>query len=150
MTEVREQSDPLAPAHGFADLVGYRLTRWTEGAAEIVLEVTERHLNRSGFMHGGVLTTLIDTVGGYCGCYCAVPGHVRRAMTLQLATQFLAPARAGDRLTAVGRVVGGGRSVFFADCEVRNADGELLGRGEGVFKYVRGSESPEGMPVERG
>lgn len=147
MSTPDEPHDPLTPPHGFADLVGYRLADWSEGRADIVLTVTERHLNRSAILHGGVLTTLLDTAAGYAGCYCAVPGHVRRAMTLQLSTQFLAPALEGMRLIASGRLTGGGRSVFFAEAEVRDDDGTLIGRGEGVFKYRSGHGDPEGVPA---
>jgi uncharacterized protein (TIGR00369 family) len=132
---------------GFAELVGYRLVHWEEGAAEIELPLQARHMNRSGVMHGGVLTTLIDTACGYTGCYCPTPGRVRRAMTLQLTCQFLSPGLEGRTVTAYGRKTGGGRSVFFATCEVRDEAGKLVGQGEGVFKYRRGSEDPEGEPA---
>lgn len=142
------QADPLTPQDGFAQLVGYRVGAWEPERAEVILDVADRHLNRSGVMHGGVLSTLIDAACGLAGCYCTVPGNARRAMTLQLTTQFLGPARRGDTLTASARVTSAGRSVFFTACEVRTTDGELIGHGEGVFKYRRGSESPEGQPVE--
>ena len=131
---------------GFADLLGYELTDWQEDYAEITLEVQRKHLNRSGVVHGGVITTLIDTACGYAGNYCSVPGNVRRSLTLSLTTQFIAAAREGALLSAKGRRIGGGRSVFFADCELRDQDGVLIGKGEGTFKYRRGSESPEGHP----
>lgn len=131
---------------GFADLLGYELADWQEDYAEIKLEVQRKHLNRSGVVHGGVITTLIDTACGYAGNYCSVPGNVRRSLTLSLTTQFIAAAREGALLSAKGRRIGGGRSVFFADCELRDQNGTLIGKGEGTFKYRRGSESPEGHP----
>jgi uncharacterized protein (TIGR00369 family) len=140
-------ADPLAPEHGFAALVGYRIDAWSWQRAAVALEVAERHLNRSGVLHGGVLSTLIDTACGYAGCYCERPGHARRAMTLQLSTQFLAPVRAGQTLTATAEVTGGGRSVFFAACRVETDDGTLAGRGEGTFKYTPGSGDPAGVPI---
>lgn len=147
-TSARADRDPLTPQGGFADLVGYEVTDWQQGYAVITLEVEDRHLNRSGIMHGGVLSTLIDTACGYSGCYCDVSGHARRAMTLQLSTQFLAPARGGRILKAKAQVTGGGKSVFFADCEVHDDTGALIGRGEGVFKYTPGSGDPHGVPIE--
>ena len=143
------QAPPLDPieTNGFADLVGYRLIFWSETEAQVQLKLDRRHMNRSGVMHGGALTTLIDTASGYSGCYCPTPGRVRRAMTLQLTCQFIAPGLEGRTVTAIGRKTGGGRSLFFASCEVRDEAGKLIGQGEGVFKYRRGSENPEGEPA---
>ena len=141
-------ADPLTPQGGFAALVGYRMADWQPGRAAIELAVESHHLNRSGILHGGVLSTLVDTACGFSGCHCEVPGHARRAMTLQLTTQFLAPARAGALLRAEAATTGGGKSVFFADCSVHDDAGTLIGRGEGVFKYAPGSGDPRGVPVE--
>lgn len=140
--------DALQEPARFGALVGYRLIAWQPDRAELELVLAERHLNRSGVMHGGVLTTLVDAACGYAGTHCTVPGNVRRALTLQLSTQFVDAGRCGEVLTARARKVGGGRTVFFAETEVRTADGRTVGRGEGVFRYFRGSQSPEGVPAE--
>lgn len=131
---------------GFAELMGYRLTRWEDGRAEMALRLEPKHMNRNGVMHGGVLTTLIDTVCSYAGCYCTVPGHSRRCATMTLSAQFVAPARAGATLTATAWLLGGGRRIFFARCEIRDDAGTLVGAGEASFRYRRGSETPEGSP----
>lgn len=132
---------------GFADLVGYRLEAWREDYAELVLPVEDKHLNRSGVMHGGVLATLVDTASGYAGCYCPVAGRVRRAFTLAINAHFLAATEAGATLTATARKTGGGRQFFFATCEVRDQNDRLIGEGGGVYKYRRGSEDPDGEPA---
>ena len=124
--------------HGnFADLIGYRLTAWSEDAAEISFETDERHMNRSGLLHGGVLATVIDAACGFAGCYQATPDQRRRALTLSLTTQYLGPVAVGTRLTAQAWRSGGGRTIFFATCEVRDADGRLVATGSGTFKYRR-------------
>ena len=128
-------TDPHRPTGGFADLVGYQLSHWSEDRAEVSLAVEARHLNRSGVLHGGVLTTLIDTACGYAGCYAAKPAQVRRAFTLSLDCQFVATAPAGSRLTALARKTGGGRQIFFAQAEVRDQDGRLIGQGTAVLRY---------------
>jgi uncharacterized protein (TIGR00369 family) len=139
-------ADPPLQHGGFAELIGYRVAEWTPGRAAVALEVAERHLNRSGVLHGGVMSTLIDTACGYSGCYCPHPDRARRAMTLQLSTQFVAPVRLGARLSATATVTGGGRSVFFAACTVYDDAGTLVGHGEGVFRYIAGSGDPDGVP----
>lgn len=148
-SEAEAALDLSRPHGAFADMVGYHLVEWEEGRARVVLDVDDRHLNRSGIMHGGVLSTLIDVACGYAGCYCATPGHARWALTLQLTCQFMGKVEKGDRLSAEGVATGGGRSLFFSRTEVRRQDGELVGHGEGTFKYRRGSESPEGVPTDR-
>ncbi len=134
-------NDPLHPMGGFADLVGYTLGQWREDYAEILLEVGNRHLNRSGVLHGGVLTTLIDAACGYAGCYAAEPEVPRRAFTLSLDCHFTAAAEAGDRLSASARRTGGGRQVFFSRAEVHDQNGRLVAQGAGVFRY-RGLRGP--------
>ena len=128
--------DPLKIRGGFADLVGYEIASWEQDLTEIALTVEKRHLNRSGVMHGGVLSTLIDTACGYCGCYSAPGETPRRAFTLSLTCNFIGAAKEGQRLTASARRSGGGKSIFFADCEVRDEEGRLIGSGQGNFKYI--------------
>ena len=129
-------ADPLRLRGGFADLVGYELAAWEEDVATVMLTVEAHHLNRSGVMHGGVLTTLIDTACGYCGCYSAPGETPRRAFTLSLTSSVVGAAKAGQHLTATGRRSGGGKSIFFADCQVHDEAGRLVGSGQGSFKYI--------------
>jgi len=128
--------DPVVTKSGFADLVGYRLDDWREDHAEVIVTVEAKHMNRSGVLHGGMLTTLIDSACGYSGCYSPPDAAPRRAFTLSLNTHFVATAKLGSKLRATGRRTGGGRSVFFAACEVRDQDDRLIGEGKGVFKYI--------------
>ncbi|MCG8356939.1 MAG: PaaI family thioesterase [Kiloniellales bacterium] len=140
-------NDPLYRRGAFADLIGYELATWRADYAEVTLAVTEKHMNRSGVLHGGVLTTLLDSVCGYAGTYCAAPGRVRRAFTLSLNSHFVGTVEAGARLTAVGRKTGGGQRIFFSRAEVHDQDGRLIGQGEGVFRYRGASGDPKGMPI---
>ena len=128
-------TEPLYEHGNFADLIGYHLTAWREGEAEIGLEVDARHMNRSGRLHGGVLATVIDAACGFAGCYEAPPGRGRRAMTLSLNTQYIGPVPAGTRLTASARRSGGGRRIFFSTCEVRDQDGRLVATGSVTYRY---------------
>ena len=130
------EGDPLRVRGGFADLVGYELAAWEQDVAKIALTVDKRHLNRSGVMHGGMLSTLIDTACGYSGCYSPPGEPPRRAFTLSLTSSFIGAAKDGQRLLATARRSGGGNSVFFAECQVHDEDGRLVGSGQGSFKYI--------------
>jgi len=135
------------PPSGFQELLGYRLARWEEGLAEMEMTIDRRHLNRAGVLHGGVLTTLLDTAMGFSATFCPLPGRVRRVVTLSLATSFLGQGRHGT-LVATGRLRGGGRKIVSCTGEVRLREtGAVLAAAEGMFKYRTGSEHPEGVEL---
>jgi len=149
MTEHPIPASQLTDApSGFRQLVGFRVVEWTDGAASVALTIGPRHLNRSGVLHGGVITTLIDSAGGYAGNYCPYPGRVRRSVTLSLSTQFIGQAKSGV-LTAHARMRGGGKRIFYTTVEVHDGDGTLIALGEGVYRYRSGSENLEGVPLQR-
>ncbi|MDX1401293.1 MAG: PaaI family thioesterase [Kiloniellales bacterium] len=128
--------DPIRAKGAFADLVGYRLTKWERDLAEVSLCLEAHHMNRSGVMHGGVLTTLMDTACGYSGTFTPPEETPKRAFTLSLDCHFVSAAQTGEQLTARAWRTGGGRSLFFTRCEITAGDGRLVGQGEGVFKYI--------------
>lgn len=138
--------DTQGPIGGFSALVGYRLLAWREDYAEIALELGPQHLNGHGIPHGGLIATLLDTACGFAGVYCTVPGNVRHAMTLSLTTQFVGQVRSFDRLVAIGRKTGGGRSIYFAIGEVLDGKGNLIAQATATFRYRKGSEDPAGQP----
>lgn len=130
---------------GYQELLGYVLSRWEEGLAEMELPLGPHHLNRAGAVHGGVLMSLLDTVSGFSATFCPQPGRVRRVVTISLSTSFLGQARGGT-LVATGRLRGGGRKIVGVAAEVRHREtGALLATAEGMFKYRTGSENPEGV-----
>ncbi|MBL8832427.1 MAG: PaaI family thioesterase [Rhodospirillales bacterium] len=130
----------------FRDHVGYAPIAWREGYVELELTLGEKHRNRSGIAHGGVIATLIDAAGGFAGCWCPHRDRIRRASTLSLNTQFVSPGRLGRRLVTTGRARAGGKSIFFATMEILDDEGKLVATGEGVYKYRPGSETSEGVP----
>ncbi|HCK19437.1 MAG TPA: PaaI family thioesterase [Thalassospira sp.] len=134
-----------AHGSGLQDHLGYRLVEWAEDHAVIELDVQNHHCNRAGILHGGVLTTLMDTASGYAICFCSVPGNVRKSLTLSLTTNFLGMAKQGV-VRVVARKQGGGRKVVFTEATAYNAAGDVIGTSTGTFKYHRGSEDPAGVP----
>lgn len=136
-----------ANGSGLQSHLGYRLVEWAENHAVVELELQDHHRNRAGILHGGVLTTLIDTASGYSVCFCPVPGNVRKTLTLSLTTNFLGMAKNGT-VRVVARKQGGGRKIVFTEATAYNADGDVIGTATGTFKYHRGSEDLAGVPRE--
>jgi len=72
--------------------------------------VEKRHCNPYGVLHGGMLSTLADTLLGAVVYHAT--GGVRIA-TIYLNTEFIASARAGDWVTGRAAVRKKGRRVVF-------------------------------------
>lgn len=120
----------------FLEKLGVELTTWSQGYAEMRLDISPELGNRTGRIHGGVICTLLDAVCGYCGLY-APPGEpILRSLTLSLTTNFISTGE-GSTLVAKGYIVRKGRTVFFARAEVWLDDTELMATAVGTFKYVR-------------
>ena len=130
---------------GFQNLLGYTLVEWSKGYSKMELPITPKLGNRAGFVHGGVLSTLVDSTCGFAGCYPISDTEVPRCVTLTLNTNFIGPVT-GEKIFAVGEVLGGGRKVFFAKSTITNEDGSLIATGEGSFRYrgtfKRGEHKP--------
>ncbi|MEO1293819.1 MAG: PaaI family thioesterase [Pseudomonadota bacterium] len=141
--------DPLAHERPIPMLetFGASVTGWSEGYARVEMPISDRVINRQGIVHGGALMTLMDSAGGYAGCYLAIPCRVRKAMTLSMTTNFVSVAR-GKRLIAEGRMTRGGRSIFFADVTISDETGELIATGTGTFRYRSASQNPDGEPAD--
>ncbi len=132
----------------FGRMLGFRVSEWRDGFVRMEMDVRPEHLNRSGVLHGGIVSALLDTACGYAGTWCTKKGNLRWAVTVSLNTQFTGQARGGT-LTTVGRKRGGGRKIYFASAEVLDESGQLLGFGDSVQRYRSGSEDPEGIPYRR-
>ncbi|WP_287367706.1 PaaI family thioesterase [Thauera sp.] len=130
-----------AIGEGFARQIGCRVVDWAPGRVEVELDIGPQHLNRAGSLHGGVLATLIDVACALSGLYSGSPDKVRKAVTLSLSTGFTGQVAAGT-VRASGRLLTGGRSIFFARTEVTDAEGRPIAHGEAVSRYRRGSEAP--------
>ncbi len=131
---------------GFRSLIGYKTVAWREGYSEILLKLAPKHLNSRDIPHGGLYMVLIDSTMGHAATYCDVPGHVRRCLTTSLQTNFLAPGE-GLFLRARAWLVAVEGRMATCQGEVIDANGKVCVVGQGSFRYARGSERPEGVPV---
>ncbi len=126
-----------AESNPMHDLVGFRVTGWDTDYARLEMPISPQVANRHGLPHGGLYAMLLDSAIGFAGVYTGDPDRPMMAMTLSLTTNFLSQPR-GTRLIVEGRRIGGGRSTFFGEAEVRDETGERLATGTGVFRYRKG------------
>lgn len=123
---------------GFIGVAGPYCWRQVDaGRIEYGFRAGERHGNPNGVLHGGSITTFMDTVLGYE--VIRVTG--RRCATISLNTQFVAGGRPGDWITgsvAVRRLT---NSMAFIDGTV-HAEDVLVATCSAIFRLFR----PEGAP----
>ncbi len=96
-----------------------RLTEIGERHAVMEVEVTEKHGNYFGGVHGGLIAALVDTVAFFPRPL--LPSGLLTT-TASLNVTFTRPARIGDRLTARSELLHLGRRT--ASLTVRVVDGE--------------------------
>lgn len=118
----------------FQDLLGFRITHWSDGHARFELPLADKLMNRYGIPHGGVYATLLDTVMGYCGSWTGDPDRRQLCMTLSLTTNFLGQP-GGSVIIGEGRRTGGGRSTYYAEGRLWDDTGTTCATGVGTFRY---------------
>ena len=115
----------LIPPPPAADLVGFEPAYVTPGRVVFAYEPREEHYNSMGAVHGGILTTILDTAMG-----CAVSSQLDTdvaPVTIELKTSFVRPVTlATGALRADGRVVHPGSRVATAEAKLEDADGTLF------------------------
>ncbi|MGL1921511.1 MAG: PaaI family thioesterase [Hyphomicrobiales bacterium] len=131
---------------GFSALVGIDITEWSLEYAKARIELTERHLNPIGILHGGVIASALDMICGLCGNYCHVDGNIRTMVTVSLTTNFIGRTT-GKVIWLEGHQVSGGRSLFTSSGTIKNEDGSIVATATGTYKWGKGSHSPDGVPL---
>ena len=118
--------------------LGMTLQDARPGIAEILLTNNDKIIQQMGFVHGGVLTTGLDSACGYAALTLAPPEL--EVMTIELKTSFFAPASQYNILFT-GKVLKPGRRAIFTEAEAVGlvADGSapvLLAKMSATMTYV--------------
>jgi uncharacterized protein (TIGR00369 family) len=125
----------------FTEHLGIQIVEMTKEHALVSLQRRPELLNSWGATHGGVIMTMLDLVMSW-----AVRGHygvVGGVLTVDLSVGFM-KAGLGERVTAEGRVLHGGKSTAFCEAEARDDKGVLLAKAIGTFKLLSDKERKNG------
>lgn len=128
---------------GFWALVGIQAMSAANGIATARVVLGPQHLNYNGVVHGGVISSLVDSAAGFAvrSRRTAAEIAARPHATANLHVSYLAGAR-GRELRAEARVVKAGRTAMFADVSVVDDRGMEVARGSVTF--VIGGERRDG------
>lgn len=105
--------------------IGAALLRVDPGVVEIELPFREDLTQQHGFLHAGIVATILDSACGYAA-FSLMPADVA-VLTVEYKINLLAPAQ-GSRMVARGRVLRAGRTltVCSGDVVASAADGEKV------------------------
>ena len=118
--------------------LGMRIDHVAPGEAIMSMVVTEPMVNGHGTCHGGYIFTLADSAFAFaCNTY------NQNTVGQQAAITYIAPAFAGETLTAEAREVSKrGRGGIY-DVIVKNPTGETIAVFRGHSRTVKGTHLPE-------
>jgi uncharacterized protein (TIGR00369 family) len=110
---------PIAATLGLENFGGER------GSISVELVPEQRHYNPLGSVHGGVISTLLDTAAG-CSVH-SVLAAGEMYTSLDLTVKFLRAVTVDSgRLRAVGTVVQRGRRTALAEAQLFDESGRLV------------------------
>src|ERR671921_1482536 len=113
---------PAPPVMHLIDMAGMEVEK---GSVTVFLDPQEFHYNPLGSVHGGVLSTLLDTAAA-CSVHSTLPAGVGYT-SLDLTVKFLRPVTMDSgRLTCRGEVLQRGRRTALAESRLTDAQGKLL------------------------
>ena len=124
---------------GARALIGYRIRPGApDEPAQVYLDISDKHANRNGFLHGGIIAMLLDAACGFAASKHLGDGEpLTPLVTLTLNTSFVAGAKIGDRVTAYGVTTGGGRKISYASAELRDSSGQVIATAQGAFRAIK-------------
>ncbi len=123
-----------APRAPFVNHVG-PIHQWIEnepGQMRLALRVADIHANTMGYMHGGMIATLVDS----CMARAMHAVLQRRTLTLKMSLDYLDAVKLGDLVEVHGRLVSWDEQVAHTDAEVRVGE-SVKAKGTGLFRLLR-------------
>ncbi len=132
-------SDAMYANDNASRTLGIELVEVTPGCARLSMTVRHEFTNGHEICHGGYIFMLADSAFAYACNNCN-----RNTVASAASVEFIAPAKTGDRLTALAHERTRGSKIGVYDVEVYNQDDKLLALFRGDSYQIRGEVIPAG------
>ena len=103
--------------------LGFKLTEWKEGFARLEMPVRPEHRNTVGYLHGGVIASLLDIAGAVSGSFGVSERFV--SVTINLNCNYMSPHRART-VVAEGELIRATKLLFFAQAKLYDPEHNRL------------------------
>ena len=121
--------------------LGMEFVEGAEGYAKLCLPYKKENSTMGDALHGGAISSLIDTTGAMAAWTTAELGNPRYfGSTVGINVNYLSGA-IGEDIFAEGRVLKRGKEIIYSDVRVVNGAGKLLAQGTVVYRIIEREES---------
>jgi len=123
---------------GFQKLLGLKLVDIKPDHVRLSIDFREELSGLSNAFHGGVLSSLIDTVGGFAAWSgFNGPKTNMKCSTITMNVQYIAMTN-GESIVAEGIVTKRGRDLNYVDINVKTSDTDrLIAKGSIVYRIAQ-------------
>ena len=141
----RERLFALIDGAPFVRHMSMRITDLVWGGATFELTPAAFRLQPFGVVHGGNIATLIDSAT-FWACYLAMGSDDDGLASVDLKLNYLAPARM-EALRSTGTLIKAGKTLSYAEADVRTGDGRLVAHGTSTLMRLPGLGVKLGIPL---
>ncbi len=125
----------------FMKHLGMEFAEASEGYAKLKLRFQKENTTAGDALHGGAISSLIDTTGAMAAWTTAEILSPRYfGSTVGINVNYLSGA-IGEDIFAEGRVLKRGKEIIYSDVRATNADGKLLAQGTVVYRIIERGQS---------
>lgn len=100
--------------------LGLEVLEARQGYLRSQVQVAQKHMAPNGFMHAASVIALLDSAAGY-GCRISLPEGAVGFTTIELKSNFLGTAQAGENVACEAKLVHGGRMTQVWDATATHA-----------------------------
>ena len=118
-------ADVAITPSGFSEWLQFKMIEVEDDSIIVEVVIRPEMCNPVGTLHGGIHSAILDEV---IGMTVAAMGNDNHFVSLNMTTDYLRAARAGERVTAISRVIRKGRTAIHLIAQLTNADGKELSR----------------------
>ena len=117
--------DVASTPPGFSEWLKPKMIAVEEDSLTIEVIVRPEMCNPVGTLHGGIHSAILDEV---IGMTVAAMGNDTHFVSLNMTTDYLRAARAGEAIRAISQVIRKGRTAIHLIGQLTNAEGKELSR----------------------
>ena len=134
--EYIERVNRLVNRSPFFELLSMKIVDVGPGFSVVEIELSQKHLQPFGFVHGGVFAAIVDAAAFWAVFY-QIENQNAGATTVDVKLNYLAPAVSG-KIIAKGRQIKLGKTLGYAEAEVSTESGKLLTHGTSTLILLPG------------